>query len=94
VDGETTFRVRARDNGLYIVPSVYDGRSMVIDPMGRILAASERWGSVVWCEIDLARRERLAWVGRWRDIGPRDRMPGTYPRLLAEPQDAPDAAQE
>ena len=93
VNGETTFRVRARDNGLYIVPSVYDGRSMVIGPMGRILAASEGKAGLVWCEIDLARRERLAWVGRWRDIGPRDRMPDTYPSLTAEPEGSPDAEQ-
>ena len=91
VDGESTFRVRARDNGLYIVPSVYSGRSMVIDPMGRILVANKGRQRLVWCEIDLARRDRLSWVGRWRDIGPRDRMPATYPRLLAEPQDSPDA---
>lgn len=81
-DGETTFRVRARDNGLYLVPSVYSGRSMVIDPLGRILAASKGRAGVVWCEIDLSRRERLPFVGLWRAIGPRDRMPGTYEGLL------------
>jgi len=91
VNGETTFRVRARDNGLTIVPSVYDGRSMVIGPMGRILAASEGKEGLVWCEIDLARREKMAWVGRWRDIGLRDRMPDTYPALASEPEGAPDA---
>jgi len=78
VDGETTFRVRARDNGLYLVPSVYDGQSMVIDPLGRIVAANGGKSGVFWAEVDLARRERLRWVGHWGSIGPRDRMPETY----------------
>jgi len=85
VDGENTFRVRARDNGLFLVPSVYDGSSMVIDPMGRILASNQGKEGVFWAEIDLAARERLDWVGRWRDIGPRDRMPETYGRLTEGP---------
>ena len=82
VNGETTFRVRARDNGLYLVPSVYDGQSMVIDPMGRILAANAGKSGVFWAEVDLAKRERLRWVGHWGAIGPRDRMPETYGPLI------------
>ena len=76
--GETTFRTRAKDNGLYLVPSVYDGQSMVIDPMGRIVAANKGKEGVFWAEIDLAARELYPWVGWWRSIGPRDRMPETY----------------
>jgi len=83
-DGETTFRVRARDNGLYLVPSVYSGSSMIIDPVGRILAAGNTEGVYV-AEVDLARRERLPWVGHWRSIGPRDRMPETYDDLARPP---------
>jgi predicted amidohydrolase len=82
VDGETTFRVRARDNGLVIVPSVYDGQSMVIDPMGRILAANAGKTGLFWAEVDLAQRQRLRWVGHWGSIGPRDRMPETYGPLM------------
>jgi hypothetical protein len=78
VNGETTFRVRARDNGVYLVPSVYDGNSLVIDPMGRVLASSAGKTGVFWAEVDLDKREPLDWVGYWRSIGPRDRMPGTY----------------
>lgn len=78
VHGETVFRVRARDNGVYLVPSVYDGSSMIIDPMGRILASNEGRQGVVWAEVDLGRREPLRWVGHWRSIGPRHRMPDTY----------------
>lgn len=85
VEGETVFRVRARDNGLYLVPSVYDGSSMVIDPLGRVLASSKGQEGVVWCEVDLAVREPLWWVGHWRSLGPRDRMPGTYGPLTTEP---------
>jgi len=85
-DGETVFRVRARDNGLYMVPSVYDGSSMVIDPMGRILATSKGANEgVYWAEVDLNRREPLWWVGHWRSIGPRHRMPGTYELLTKGP---------
>lgn len=81
VDGESTFRVRARDNGVYMVPSVYSGNSLVIDPMGRILASSEGKEGVFWAEIDLNKREALRWVGHWRSIGPRHRMPQTYDAL-------------
>ena len=85
VQGENVFRVRARDNGLYLVPSVYDGNSLIIDPMGRILASSKGQSGVFWCEVDLSVREPLPWVGHWRTIGPRGRMPSTYGTLLAEP---------
>jgi predicted amidohydrolase len=82
-EGETVFRVRARDNGVYMVPSVYDGSSMVIDPLGRILASNQGRTGVFWAEVDLNARESLEWVGHWRSIGPRDRMPGTYNELSA-----------
>jgi predicted amidohydrolase len=84
VDGESTFRVRARDNGIYMVPSVYSGNSLVIDPMGRILASNEGKEGVFWAEIDLNTRERLRWVGYWRSIGPRHRMPHTYAPLSTD----------
>lgn len=90
VDGETTFRVRARDNGVYMVPSVYDGSSLVIDPMGRILASNNGKEGVFWAEVDLNKRECLDWVGYWRSIGPRDRMPESYGPLAGKPLD-PDA---
>ena len=81
-EGETVFRVRARDNGIYLVPCVFDGSSMVIDPLGRILVSNEGEDGLFWCEVDLAEREPLWWVGHWRSIGPRDRMPETYGPLL------------
>lgn len=88
-EGETTFRVRARDNGVYMVPSVYDGSSMVIDPMGRILASNKGQTGVFWAEVDLSVREPSWWVGYWRAIGPRDRMPYTY-EPLTEPMRKPN----
>lgn len=84
VEGETVFRVRARDNGVYMVPSVYDGNSLIIDPMGRVLVSSDGREGVFWCEIDLNLRESLPWVGYWRSIDLRDRMPHTYGILLEE----------
>lgn len=86
VNGETVFRVRARDNGVYIVPSVYDGNSLIIDPMGRVLASNEGKQGVFWVEIDLNSREMLPWVGYWRSIGPRHRMPETYTPLVRAAQ--------
>ena len=82
VNGESVFRVRARDNGVYMVPSVYGGNSLVIDPMGRILASSAGKEGVFWAEIDLNARESLPWVGYWRSIAPRHRMIKTYAPLL------------
>jgi predicted amidohydrolase len=82
--GETVFRTRARDNGLYLVPSVYDGNSLIIDPMGRILVSSNGREGVFWREVDLSERECLPWVGYWRSIGPRHRMPLTYGPLLTD----------
>ena len=84
-EGETIFRARARDNGIYLVPSVYDGSSMVIDPMGRILASNKGRDGLFWHEVDLNQREPLWWVGHWRSVGPRDRMPDTYGGLLGDP---------
>ncbi len=81
VNGESVFRVRARDNGVYMVPSTYDGDSLIIDPMGRILASSKGKSGVFWAEIDLNKREALRWVGYWRSIGPRHRMSHTYAPL-------------
>jgi predicted amidohydrolase len=88
VDGESVFRVRSRDNGVYMVPSVYDGNSLVIDPMGRILASSSGKEGVFWAEVDLNKREDLYWVGYWRSIGPRHRMTKSYKPLLKTPMDS------
>jgi predicted amidohydrolase len=81
VEGQSIMRVRARDNGVYLVASIYDGESLVIDPMGRILASNQGQTGVFWAEIDLNQREPLWWVGHWGSIGPRDRRPDTYRRL-------------
>ena len=81
VDGETVFRVRARDNGVYMVPSVYSGNSLVIGPRGRILASSQGKEGVFWAEVDLSRREPLPFVGYWRSIGPRHRRHVTFDPL-------------
>ncbi len=84
--GEIVFRVRARDNGVFMVPSVYSGDSLIIDPMGRILASTGGKTGIAWAEVDLSVRERLDYVGHWRSIFPRHRMPKTYKPLLQEPK--------
>jgi predicted amidohydrolase len=86
VNGESVFRVRARDNGVYMVPSSYDGDSLIIDPMGRIVASSRGKEGIAWAQVDLNAREALEWVGYWRSIGPRDRMPQTYAPMLQDPR--------
>jgi len=85
-EGETVFRVRSRDNGLVLVACVYDGSSLVIDPLGRILATRTQEPGIAWAEVDLDRREPLFWVGSWPEVGPRDRMPETYGPLTAAPE--------
>ncbi len=85
IEGENIFRARARDNAIYLVPSVYDGSSMVIDPLGRVLASNQGRDGVFWHEVDLNHREPLWWVGHWGSIFPRDRMPGAYGPLLGDP---------
>ncbi|MCP5528042.1 MAG: carbon-nitrogen hydrolase family protein [Verrucomicrobiales bacterium] len=79
VEGRTVCRTRARDNGVYLVTSVYDGDSLVIDPLGRVLATSGGATGVFHATIDLAERQPLWWVGEWRSLQPRHRRPGTYP---------------
>jgi len=56
--------------------------------MGRILAANGGKSGIFWCEVDLNRREPLWWVGHWRSIGPRERLPETYGPIMADPKDA------
>jgi len=86
VRGETVFRVRARDNGVYLVPSVYDGNSMVIDPLGRIRVSSDGREGLFWTEVDLNDRAMLDYVGHWRTLGPRHRRPETYGPLVEPPR--------
>ena len=90
VEGQSIFRVRARDNGVYLVTSVYDGESMVIDPLGRVVASNHGATGVFWAETDLAVREPLWWVGHWGSIGVRDRLPESY-RWLTVPREEPAA---
>jgi predicted amidohydrolase len=85
-EGETVFRVRSRDNGLVLVACVYDGSSLVIDPLGRVLASQTKDPGIAWAEMDLDRHEPLFWVGSWPEVGPRDRMPETYGPLMAPPE--------
>ncbi|GAB6185085.1 carbon-nitrogen hydrolase family protein [Thermopirellula anaerolimosa] len=88
VEGENVFRVRARDGGFFLVASVYDGSSLVIDPLGRVLARNDGKEGVFWAEVNLEDRHSLPWVGDWRAIGPRHRMPETY-GPLTEATDIP-----
>ena len=68
------------------MPSVYDGNSLVIDPMGRILDYSGSKEDIFWTEIDLNARESIERFGYWRSIRPRHRMVESYEPLLKAPR--------
>ena len=54
-------------------------------PAGPDARLQRRPEGLFWCEVDLTRRDPLPWVGHWRWIGPRDRMPSSYGSLLGDP---------
>jgi len=63
--------------------------------LGRVLASNKGQTGVFWAEVDLNAREPLEWVGHWRSIGPRDRMPGTYGGLCTmDTQPSPSPARD
>ena len=91
-DGDYCWRVTARaraiDNGVYVAASIYDGTSLIIDPLGHILADRAGRDGVFLAQVDLAEApESCPWLrtnadGAWRNRFVVERCPHTYRRLL------------
>jgi predicted amidohydrolase len=62
----TLTRARAIENSVFLATSGYDIPSMILDPKGETLAASEVNGSVAVAQLDLNRRYTWQWLGEMR----------------------------
>jgi predicted amidohydrolase len=62
----TLTRARAIENSVFLATSGYDIASLILDPKGETLAASEANGSVALATIDLGRRYTWEWLGNMR----------------------------
>ncbi len=90
-DGDHCYRVTARarciDNGIYLVTAAYDGPSLIIDPLGHMLADSGDEDGVFTADIDLAEApESCPWLntncgGTWRTRLAVERRAGMYRRI-------------
>ena len=63
-------RTRAIDNGVYMVNAGYDVTSMIINPLGKVLASADKThgDGLVFAEIDLSKEFRQPWLGNWKDM--------------------------
>jgi predicted amidohydrolase len=72
-------KVRALDNGVFLVTSTYMEpwthwmRSGVWDRQGNLIAAAKAWGTVAIAEVDLNERFDDKWLGDFRNHVPRER---------------------
>lgn len=83
-------RARAIDNSVHFVASMDGERSLIIDPVGRILADTQDRQALVTAEINLDARHQTPWLsvgstGEWKRMFPKERRPGTYGTLTKEP---------
>jgi predicted amidohydrolase len=84
---ETVSRARAIDNSVYFVGSRYGGgRSLIIDPTGKILEDSGKEEGVFVREVDLNASTRNQWLsvrgrGEWKHLFDKERRPETYRAL-------------
>lgn len=91
-DGDYCWRVTARaraiDNGVYVAASIYDGPSLIADPLGHILADSGDDEGLFVATVNLAEAPKnCPWLranadGTWRNRLAVERRPHTYRRLL------------
>ncbi|NOY57368.1 MAG: carbon-nitrogen hydrolase family protein [Calditrichaeota bacterium] len=79
-------RARAIDNGIYIVNAGYDVPSMIINPLGKVLASADKThgDGLAFTEIDLSKEFRQPWLGNWKNTVTRMRRVKPY-RTLQEP---------
>jgi len=80
-------RARAIDNGVYLVACKYSGgRSLIVDPEGKILADTQGKEGLITADIDLDKRFLTPYLsvrglGEWRKMFPVERRPETYGTL-------------
>ena len=79
-------RARAIDNAVYIINAGYSVPSMIINPLGKILASADKThgDGLAFTEIDLAKEFRQPWLGNWKNTVTRMRRVKPY-RILQEP---------
>jgi len=88
---EAVARARAIDNGIHYVTSIQDtGRSLIVDPAGRILADSAGVPGVVFADVDLSAVYWEPWLSLpgasdFRTLWPKERIPRLYNELTREP---------
>jgi predicted amidohydrolase len=84
----TLTRARAIENSVFLATSGYDIPSLILDPKGETLAASEADGSVATATLDLNRRYTWEWLGDMRGRFMREvrlDVPVRRPELRAHP---------
>jgi predicted amidohydrolase len=62
----TLTKARAIENSVFLVTSGYDIPSLILDPQGETLAATETNGAVALATVDLNRRYPWQWLGDMR----------------------------
>lgn len=82
-----TARSRAVDNGVYLVTSVYDNKSQIINPAGDILSEGNIQSSVLTETIDLNYTPNWTWLGNqgratWKDLWRKDRRADLFIKLI------------
>ncbi|MFO7945269.1 MAG: carbon-nitrogen hydrolase family protein [Armatimonadota bacterium] len=88
---EISCRSRALDNSVFLVSSIYSlKRSLIVSPLGEILADTEGEEGVIMAEVDLDDRYlhrglSVGADGEWETLWPNERHPSTYDDL-AEPR--------
>lgn len=85
---EVVQRARAADNNVFMVSSVYDGKSMIVDPDGKVLAEAEK-PAIMNVTVDLDREPTRVWLGApgtgdWKNVWKKDRRPELY-KKISEP---------
>jgi predicted amidohydrolase len=87
---ESVARARAVDNSVYYVTSICDtGRSLIVDPAGRVLADTAQQLGVVFADVDLNTVYWEPWLsiggdGAFQQLWPKERHPALYRPLLTD----------
>ncbi len=77
---EEMVRVRAKEDGVYVVTSSFDMKCMIVDPHGKVLAATfkDLGTGVATADCDLDDRAKEPWTGDFRSYKNRMRRPDAY----------------